>query len=208
MRLRIVLFGALGSLATVAAAGLLFAPDFVLGLPAVEGAVTAAENANSRHLLLLGSLLVGLYLSVAARSATRPVREGDGDDEFDDATADPPEAVTTARQRQTAEDLDEAIEDAVDGDDDSLDAVRERLRETVTAAYARTTGASTEVARQAVERGDWTDDRTAAAVLAGEDGPTFSLWSRLRLWLDPETERRRRLTCAVRAAGGLTEGWR
>lgn len=208
MRLRVVVFGLLGALATVVAAVLLFAPALVLSLPSVAALASLAETVNVRQVLLAGSLLVGLYLTIAARSATRSVREGQSGDAFDEATTNPPEAVTTARQRRTAEDLDDAIETAIEGDDDALEAVRTRLRETVTAAYARTTGCSDAVATQAIASGDWTDDRTAAAVLADETGPSHSLWSRLSLWLDPETERRRRLTHAVRAARGLTEGWR
>lgn len=207
MRLRVVVFGLLGSLTTLLAAAVLLAPAPLLSIGPVGAVVTAAESANVRQLLVLGSLLVGLYLTVAARSATRPLRDGDGGDAFDAATADPPEAVTAARQRRTAEALATRLDAAVAGDEAAGEAVRARLRETVTAAYARSTGCSTEVARRAVDRGEWTDDRTAAAVLAGEDGPTHSLWSRLRLWLDPESERRRRLTHAVRAAGDLAEGW-
>lgn len=208
MRLRVLVFGLLGSVATVVAAALLFAPDLLLSVPPVEALVAAAEGVDTRRLLLGGSLLVGLYLTIAARSATRSVREGEDGDTFDAATTVPPEAVTTARQRRTAEDLDDAIEQAITGDDDAFAAVRDRLRETVTVTYARTTDTPTDAARAAVARGDWTDDRTAAAVLAGDDGPTHSLWSRLSLWLDPETERRRRLRHVVDAASGMTEGWR
>lgn len=208
MRLRIAVFGLLGSLATVLAAGLLFVPELVLSIPPFGAVVTAAETVDVRQLLLAGSLLVGLYLTVAARSATSPTREDDEPDAYDDATADPPEAVTTARQRQTAESLDSQIEAAIGGDEAASEVVRDRFRETVTAAYARSTGCSTDVARQAVDRGEWTDDRTAAALLAGEDGPSHSLWSRLSLWLDPETERRRRLNRTVSAARAFTEARR
>jgi len=208
MRLRIVLFGALGTLATVIAAGLLFAPLMFVGLPPVEAVVTTAEEVDTRQLLLGGSLLVGLYLVVAARSATRANTSGEQPDAFDAATEEPPEQVTTARQRQTAESLDEQIEAAIDGDVSARDSVRDRLRETVTTAYAQTTSCSTERAREAVDSGEWTDDRTAAAFLAGEDGPDHSLWARLRLWLDPDRERARRLRRAVESATGLTEGWR
>jgi len=208
MRLRVAVFGLLGSVATAVAGALLFAPDLLLSFPPVEGVVSTAETVNTRRLLLGGSLLVGLYLTVAARSATRSVREGEDGDAFDDATTVPPEAVTTARQRRTAEDLDDAFERAVTGDDEALATVRDRLRETVAVAYARTTDCPTDTAREVVARGDWTDDRRAAALLADETGPTHSLWSRLSLWIDPETERRRRLRHTVDAARGLTEGWR
>jgi len=208
MRVRVVLFGVAGTLATLFAAGLLFAPDLLTSLAPIAPLVTIAEATDTRQLLLAGSLLVGLTLTLAARSATRPAREGEGGDAFDAATAEPPEAVTTARQRRTAEALQTAIEETVDGDEDALDAVLARLRETVAEAYAQTTGCTLEEAQQAVAAGEWTDDRTAAAALARDDARTFSLWSRLQLWLDPEAERRRRLNRTIRAARGLTEGWR
>ncbi|WP_372479772.1 hypothetical protein ACAH01_15390 [Halomicrobium sp. HM KBTZ05] len=207
MRVRVVLFGVVGTVATLLAAGLLFAPETLLSVAPVAPLVTLGEAANARQLLLGGSLLAGLYLLVAARSATLPSRDGEGGDAFDAATAEPPEAVTTARQRRTGAALAATIDDAIAGEDEALDAVRERFRETATAAYAQTAGCGPEAARRAVERGDWTDDRTAAAVLSGDDGPSHSLWSRLRLWLDPAAERRRRLHRTVSATRGLTEGW-
>lgn len=208
MRVRVALFGVVGTLATLFAAGLLFAPDLIETVLPIDPLVTIAEATDTRQLLLAGSVLVGLTLALAARSATRPTREGEGGDAFDAATAEPPEAVTTARQRRTAEELQATIDEAVAGDEDALDAALARLRSTVADAYAQRTGCSIEDARQAVATGEWTDDRTAAAALARDDTLTFSLWSRLRLWLDPEAERRRRLNRTVRAARGLAEGWR
>lgn len=208
MGFRTRLFGALGTVATVTAAVVLFAPESVLARVPIDPLVTAAETFDTRQVLIGGSALVGLYLIVAGRSAMRAPRDGSGRDAFDDATEEPPEAVTAARQRQTAEDLDEQFEGAVAGEYGQFQAVRDRLREAVVAAYAQTAGCDLETAEEAVDRGEWTDDRTAAAVLAGEDGPDYSLLSRLYLWLDPESERRRRLDRAVSEARGLTEGWR
>ncbi|PSP93853.1 hypothetical protein BRC91_07950 [Halobacteriales archaeon QS_4_62_28] len=208
MRLRVVVFGLLGTLATGLAAGLLFAPDVFLGFPPVDAALTVAEETDRRQLLLGGSLVAGLSLLVAARSATQTGGEATADDAFEDATAEPPELVTTARKRQTAASLDDQFEAAIDGDVSARDSVCERLRGAATRAYAHTTGCSTEDARRAVARGDWTDDRTAAAFLADESGPDQSLWARLRLWLDPDRERARRLRRTVESANDLTERWR
>lgn len=207
MTLRVVVFGLVGSVATVLAGLLLFAPGVVTGIGAVEGLVATLEAMNTRHLLVGTSLLVGLYLTLAARSATRP-NHGDQVDAFDEATAEPPEVVTTARQRQTAETLGEQIDAAVAGHDDAHATVRDRLRETATAAYSHADGCSPAAAARAIDRGEWTDDRRAAAFLTDEGGPTHSLWSRLSLWLDPETERRRRIEHAVDATAALTAGER
>lgn len=208
MRLRLLVFGAVGTLATLLAAGLLFAPDLLLQVEPVAALVAVAGESDPKKLLLAGSVLVGLYLTIAARSATETTTGGAEPDAFDDATAEPPEAVTTHRQRQTAAGLADRIDAAVDGNETAHDAVTARLRETATAAYAHTADVDTDAARDAVEGGTWTDDRTAAAFLSKSDGPSHSVWSRLRLWLDPESERERRLQRTISATDDVGEGWR
>lgn len=208
MGLRLRVFGAVGTLATLLAAGLLLVPDLLLAFGPVTAMVAAAGKLDPKKLLLAGSLLVGLYLSIAARSATETTTGGAEPDAFDAATADPPEAVTTHRQRRTAEGLADRIDDAVDGDETARDAVVARLRETATAAYARAADVGPEAAREAVERGTWTEDRTAAAFLSDSESPSHSVWSRLRLWLDAETERERRLRRTISVTNDLAEGWR
>lgn len=201
MRPRVAAFGALGTVATLLAAAVAFAPDVVAGTGPLASLADALAAVNARHLLLAASGVVGLFLSVAGWRAARTAR-GDGDG-FDEATATPPEAVTTARQRRTATDLDGAFDDAVDGDTEARERVRERLRGTAARAYAHATGCQLDAARAAVRDGTWTDDRTAAAALADADGPTHSVGARLRLWLDPERERERRFTRTVAATAAL-----
>jgi len=62
MRVRVVLFGVVGTVATLLAAGLLFAPETLLSVAPVAPLVTLGEAANARQLLLGGSLIAGLYL--------------------------------------------------------------------------------------------------------------------------------------------------
>ncbi|MFC6974660.1 hypothetical protein ACFQL1_08155 [Halomicroarcula sp. GCM10025709] len=75
--------------------------------------------------------------------------------------------------------------------------VVERLSEVATTAHARAADGERSAAREAVRSGTWTDDRIAAAVLSPET--PFPVGARLRLWLDPERERERRLDRAVAA---------
>jgi len=86
----------------------------------------------------------------------------------------------------------------VGGDERAGEAVDERLRGLVVARLTRE-GYDRAAADRAVATGGWTDDRTAAAFLAGEGGPVPTLGSRLRLWLDPESERERRIRRTVAA---------
>lgn len=206
MRLRVVVLGTLGTLVTLVAAAAVFAPNVVQGIEPLAGVIETLAEAERRKLLFLASFVVGLFLSVASWRVTQSV-PGDGD-AFDEVTDAPPEAVTTARQTLTAVDLEEAFDAAVDGDEAAIERVRERLRETVVQAYALSTGCEPDVARTAVRKGEWTEDRTAAAALAGEDGPTHSLGSRLRLWLDAESERERRFDRTVQATTRLGGGKR
>lgn len=80
-------------------------------------------------------------------------------------------------------------------------AVRERLRAAATASVRRApTGPDDrETAREAVERGAWTDDPVAAAFLAGAGGPAQPLGARLRGWLRPDTAFERRVERTVSA---------
>lgn len=201
MRARIAVFGALGTLVTVLAAVAVFAPGVVERVGPLAGLAAVLDEVDRRQLLLLASVAVGLFVSAVSWRATRSAR-GERD-AFDDATAGPPEDVTTARQRQTATGLQGEFDAAVRGDEDAADLVRDRLRETAARAYVRATDCDRDAARSAVREGDWTDDPIAAAALAGDDGPTYPLGSRLRLWLDPESERERRFDRTVRATAEL-----
>lgn len=206
MRLRVAVFGAVGTAATLLAAAIVFTPGLAESTQPLAGVADALADVDERQLLLVASLLVGVFVAVIGWNVTQQTRRDS--DVFDEATAGPPEAVTTARQRQTAADLDETFDAAIAGDSNAIEAVRDRLRETAASAYARSAECEMEAARTAVRQGEWTDDPTAAAVLSTSEGPTHSLWSRLRLWLDPESERERRFTSATQAITTLAGGAR
>ncbi|USZ68344.1 hypothetical protein NGM10_01060 [Halorussus salilacus] len=122
---------------------------------------------------------------------------------------DPPETASAADRARTGRSFDRRVATGADGRAASMEAVRSTLAETAAGVHARGGGLSSEEARKAVETGAWTDDPTAAAFLAGEDGPEFPLSARLREWLDPAAERRRRVertVSAVESALDETEG--
>ncbi|KAA9399150.1 hypothetical protein Har1130_13170 [Haloarcula sp. CBA1130] len=197
MRLRTVVFGTGGLLATTVAVFLIFVPT-VAGesLVAVFGRVAPTTT------LLVGSLTVGVCAVLAGWLGG--LLGGGSPTTFDVAVDSPPEAVTATESRLVAADIDAAIDDAVAGDDAAMDTVTERLTAAATTASAIGAGVSQASAHQAVRAGTWTDDAVAAAMLSPTEPQ--SLLARLRLWLDPESERRRRIRRTVdaieRASGG------
>ncbi|WP_336337495.1 DUF7269 family protein [Haloarcula brevis] len=197
MRPRTVVFGTVGLLATAVAVALVVAPAVVgESLVAVLGSVAPTTA------LLAGSLVVGLCAALAGWLGGRGT---DGAaSAFDVAGDSPPEAVTATEGRLVAADVDAAIDDAVAGDDAAMDAVTERLTAAAATAHAIGAGVSQEAARRAVRAGTWTDDAVAAALLAPEEPQ--SLVARLRLWLDPESERRRRIRRTVDAIERVSGG--
>lgn len=196
MRLRTAVFGTVGLLATALAAALVFGPAAV-----GESLVAVAGALDPSLALVGGSLLVGLCAALAAWL-------GGGDDgsgtAFDAAVDQPPEAVTATESALVAAEVDAAIDDAVAGDEAAMDAVTRRLAEAATTAHAIGAGVSRESACQAVRSGAWTEDAVAAALL--DPSTPQSLLARLRLWLDPESERRRRIRRTVDAIERVSGG--
>jgi hypothetical protein len=200
MRLRIAVFGTLGALATIVGALLVLAPDLLLGIPPVRTAVSSL-TAGPKAVMTAAAAIVGLYVLGAARSTSAerglPAQSA-AERQFDAALTDPPETVTADRRSLTGAGLDADVQLAVAGGGEPLRALRDLLRDLAADACAEDPYASDE-ARRAVETGTWTDDPVAAAFLATEDGPTPSLLSRVRLWLTPERERRRRIDTTLAA---------
>src|SRR6056297_248601 len=116
-----------------------------------------------------------------------------------------PERASAADRTRTGEAFDARVEAACDGDGRALRAVESNLADAAASAYARRADCPPDEAESAVATGAWTDDRTAAALLGDESGPHFSLVARLRAWLDPAAERRRRVERAVEAVGRVLD---
>ena len=208
MRLRVAVFGTLGALATLVAAVFVVAPEVLLAVGPVEAVVGQLSGLDPTLVMLVATLVVGLYVAVAARSSPseRTVASASSAERrFDAAVTDPPEAVTADRRTLTAADVDADVDRAVASGGARLGAVRDALTGLVVEAYARRYQVRRAQARDVVASGDWTDDRVAAAFLGAEEGPQASLLSRVRLWLTPERERERRIRRTLAAATALTE---
>ncbi|WP_135805739.1 DUF7269 family protein [Halorussus marinus] len=83
--------------------------------------------------------------------------------------------------------------------------IREHLTETAVTAVAHARNCSPATARERIEAGEWTDDRYAAAFLAGPDGPRLPFRSKLRFVAGSESLRqhqmRRTADAVARVAG-------
>lgn len=218
MRRKRVLLGTVGGLLTLVAGLAVARPGLVLGVDPLAQPVRAVSSIETGTLLLGGSALVGLYVAWAARSATADRlldEETTVDERFERIEVRPPERVTADERTLSASDLDETVAFAVAGDGAAFDRVRRRLRSLAAARLSRTDPSADGVAgssdsergaaaAEVIAAGAWTDDRTAAAFLAdGDDGPAHPLLSRLRLWLDPDAERQRRIRRTVAAVDAL-----
>ncbi len=198
---RVGLFGTLGVGLTALVAALVFAPDLLLGTEPVGTVLGAVATMDQTDVVLLATFVVALYLAVVARTPggeSRLSPESDAERGFERAAENPPEAVTANRRKRTAASLDADLESAVAGGGDRFAEVRTTLSRTAASARAEYEQTDRESARAAVAAGAWTDDRTAAAFLADE-GPTPAVSARIRLWLAPERERRRRVDRTVAA---------
>lgn len=197
MRLRRVVFGTVGLLATVVATLLAVAPD------AVGSLVAVFETLDPTGILLASSVVVGgcgLLAAWAAGRRTRPATS------FDAAVELSPESVTGDDSRLVGSAVDEAVDEAIAGDPASFETVVARLQTAAATAHATATDVPRSAAEQAVRAGTWTDDAVAAALLAPEEPQP--VLARLRLWLDPEAERERRISRTVseieQTAGGAS----
>lgn len=96
--------------------------------------------------------------------------------------------------------FDRALEAASprDGSEDRA-AIRNRLETAAVAVLADADGCSREAARRRLERGDWTDDESAAAVFADDVRPSASVRERLRRLVVGESAFEQRVGRAIDA---------
>jgi hypothetical protein len=182
MNARTALFGTIGLLATALAALVVF------DIAVTTTAVAFANDVNGTVILALCGLALGLYGLVAAWAAGP---EAATETTFDTAVDNPPESVAAPETALVGAATDANVEAALDRDEAAMSTLVDRLRATATETYALATDTDQQTANAAVSAGNWTDDDVAAALLA----PDISqpLLARLRLWLDPESERERRI---------------
>jgi hypothetical protein len=208
MSRRVTVFGTLGALATLVAGAFVLAPEPLLSVPALRRAVERLSRFDPALVMLGATLLVSLYVALAARSPTSErsfTAVSKAKRQYDRASTNPPEEVTADRRAVAAADLDDDILRAVERGGQRLQSVRQLLGDLAAETYAVRHQTTVTEARDAVATGAWTDDSVAAAFLGDEDGPTPSLVSRIRLWLAPERERARRLDRTLDALDALAE---
>lgn len=182
MNARTVIFGTIGLLATVVAGLIVFdvaiAATVVKSVQAVDGTVV----------LVLCGIGLGLYGLVAAWVAGP---EDTTATSFDTAIDTPPESVAASDATLVGAATDASFDNAVDWDEAAMSTIVDRLRATAAETYALAADTDPQAAQQAITAGTWTDDDVATALLA-PDTPQ-PLLARLRLWLDAESERERRI---------------
>lgn len=207
MRLRVAVFGTLGLAATGFGIGLLVAPDLLLGVGPVDEAVTALTETDRSRLMLGASLVSVLYVALAARSRPggAPGESSAPDSRFAATITDRPEGVTANRRGIAAAGIELQVEAAAESGGTELSELRSTLRDTAVGVYATATDTDSETARARIEQGEWTDDTVASAFLASANGQTPSVVARLRLWLVPERERRRRIERTIAAIEHLRD---
>ncbi|ELZ25634.1 hypothetical protein C475_09254 [Halosimplex carlsbadense 2-9-1] len=199
--------GGLGVLATLLGALAVAAPAAVAETAPLSTLVSAAATVGPRDLFVAGSAALGLSLlraAVTSRGSRLVSDSAAASRRFAAVVAAEPETATAPDGTLAAGEFDEAVERAVEGDERALTGLRERLRRLAVARLGRA-GWDPEAADRAVAAGTWTDDHTAAVFLSEESGPVATLGARLRLWLDPESERERRVRRTVAALDEVAE---
>jgi hypothetical protein len=140
----------------------------------------------------LGMITTGALIAWIVGNGSNP-----SDTAYDSAVESPPEYAQQSHGRRSAATVQAEVTDANAGDSEAMEAVVNRLREIAITTCAVSTGMSTDDATRSVTAGTWTDDRTAAAMLSGDE--SHSIFARLRLWLDPNSERERRIERTIEA---------
>lgn len=196
-----VLLGGLGTLIVLLTAVILIRSDLLLAVPQAQSILQEVAEMDHNRLVVSVALLLLLYAIWSGRQTT--IRETKtesaepDEDLFSTAQERPPEKVTASRRPVTNESVETTIKHAINGDHQALQRVRSNLESVAVKALMHRDGLDSNAAVAAVERGTWTDSHIAAAFLASNSHEPFSLLDRLRLWLDPVTERRRRITRTI-----------
>lgn len=199
MRVLRALLGAVGLSILGGAVALVLAPSLAGSIP-VAALLELAGNDYVLVAVVAAAMLLATLLAVTVRGITG----------IDQATPPDPEEVQSAPRPGEA--FDEAVAGLPTFDlpwtDDDRTAIRDRLYEAAVGVEMRRANVSRAVARTAVDRGDWTDDRVAAAFLSAEDGPGPGAGERLRAALRGESWFQRGARLTAREVARIHEGGR
>jgi len=187
--------GVLAGAVTLLGAGLVVAPDAVQAIPPIGALSAALGDVGATDLAVGLAVLVALVAVVATRSDAR------GPPDWEDPFRVPRERAGD-RTGSIGAGTDRLIERACERGGEDLDAVRGRLRRVAVAAVASSRGVPEARAEDLVAAGDWTDGAVAAAFVGDSPVP---IRSRVRGWIDPPAERRRRIEATVEAVATVRE---
>lgn len=198
-QLRRVTFGVLGVAATVLGLLLLLVPG-VASFGPTAILVDAVESRPLRQVLLLAGGLAVAALLLGGRSGSDPdAGEEELERRLSQLPETPPEQVTAGDDQVAAAALDEQITEAIAEGGPAYRDAQQALRTTAVSVYADAAGVSTDRAREAVARGQWTRDPVASALLADDRGPALGRSRTLRLLALPRRERDERLRRTIAA---------
>lgn len=202
MRFR-TLVGVLGVASLGTGALFMYEPTLAAEVPFLAQVKSTFQGVPPSKLLVgLGGAL-SVYAGVAAWSAGGVTYDSPLNADttrFGAAYEAPPEAVIDD-DRVPVDALSGTAFERVGASRSNVATVQQELRATVRAALVLD-GRDPE---PVIEAGTWTDTRLAAAYLSESDDVRPSVWSRLRMWLDIEQERARRLRVTQREVKRLVD---
>lgn len=178
--------GVVGAAVTLVALAFVLAPDSVGAVLPLQQFVTE----DPRLTVVAIAALIGLVSVAFARSG------GTKSQPDPDIVDEPPETVPETGTTAPGSALTYRIDRAADGDEGAATDVRDVLRTSALRTLARDPSVDTAAAEERLQSGSWTEDTLAAAYLGGG---TLPVSARLREWLAPERERRRRIERTVAA---------
>ncbi|MCD2204892.1 DUF7269 family protein [Halobacterium sp. KA-6] len=195
MRMRTAVSGGLGVLALALGTVYTFEPGLATQLPGLSLVETRLGDTDPNHLLTAVGGVLSLYALLGAWGGSiTPTNPAAGSaSRYDGAQERPPERVIDDDRTPVTEAVPSTL-DATSLTEDETAEARTLLRDTTEALIA-TADATPE---DALADGAWTESQLAAAFLSDAGDVEYSVWSRLRRWLDPERERARRVRVTAR----------
>lgn len=195
MRTRTAISGGLGVVALALGAIYTFEPALATQLPGLSLVETRLDDTDPNHLLTTVGGVLSLYalLGAWAGSITPTKPAASSTSRYDGAQEHPPERVIDDNRTPVTEAVPSTLDATTLTEDETAEA-RTLLRDTTEALIATADA----IPEDALANGAWTESQLAAAFLSDAAGVEYSVWSRLRRWLDPEREHARRVRVTAR----------
>lgn len=200
MRYRTVIAGGIGILALGLGVTYTFAPETATQIPGLAVIRDAFRDINPSYLLTgLGAVLSLYAVAATWLGGGTDAPATDSESRYANTQQQPPERVI--------DDDRTPISATIDADFNANELTKHAtadahslLHETAHATLTVTTNNPD----HALATGSWTDNQLAAAFLSPTDETEYTMWSRLRFWLDPHRERARRVRATAREVDALT----